>query len=259
MALNRAVAVCSGELLVFLDVRQDVHPDALLELASCFADPSIGAASGELILTSGVGKSANDGLGIYWKIEKIVRRLESQSGSVVGATGAIYALRRTLFHEIPANTLLDDVYIPMQAIRDGWRVVFQPSAIARDQLFAETGKEFSRKVRTLSGNYQLIRLAPWLLTSENQILFRFISHKMLRLVVPFLLIAMLFSSAFQGSSIYKAMFSLQLIFYGLAVLGLWRSVRAFKPVGIAYTFATLNVAALVAFWNFISRKQDVWR
>ena len=101
-------------------------------------------------------RPSEEGLGIYWKIEKAVRKLESASGSVVGVTGAIYAIRRELYVEIPPGTILDDVFVPMNAARKGTRVVFEPAAIARDRLFSEKGKEFSRKVRTLTGNYPVV-------------------------------------------------------------------------------------------------------
>jgi len=169
-ALNHAVRQATGDILVFLDARQSVDSNAISELVSCFADPTIGAASGELLLETASGAPSPDGLGIYWKIEKTIRKLESASGSVVGVTGAIYAMRRELYMEIPAGTILDDVFVPMNVVRQGKRVIFQPSAIARDRLFGEKGKEFSRKTRTLTGNYQLLRIAPWLLSPANPLL-----------------------------------------------------------------------------------------
>src|SRR6185312_9524005 len=105
---------------------------------------------------------------------------------------------------------------PMHVARMGKRIVFQPSAIARDRLFSEKGKEFSRKVRTLTGNYQLLRLAPWLLSPANPLLFRFISHKLLRLLVPLLMVTMLAASAVAGGPLYQAIFWLQVVFYLLA-------------------------------------------
>ncbi len=134
-ALNEAVKNATGEILVFLDTRQLIEPDAISELVSCFADSTVGAVSGELLLESSSKAPAQDGLGIYWKIEKAMRKLESASGSVVGVTGAIYAIRRELYTEIPAGTILDDVFVPMHIARMGKRVVFQPLAIARDRLF----------------------------------------------------------------------------------------------------------------------------
>ncbi len=258
-ALNEAVRVATGEILVFLDVRQTVEYDALSELVSCFADPEVGAVSGELLLETAAGASAPDALGIYWKIEKAVRKLESASGSVIGVTGAIYAIRRELFVAIPVGTILDDVFVPMNVARAGKRVVFQPSAKARDRIFIEQGKEFSRKVRTLTGNYQLVRLAPWMLSPANPLLFRFISHKLMRLLVPLLLVLMLATSATIGGELYHAIFGLQLVFYSSAVCGaLIPSTKRFKPVAIANTFVMLNVAATVAFYNFVSRRKTVW-
>lgn len=257
VALNEGVRRALGEILVFLDARQTVDADAILELVSCFADPEVGAVSGELLLESAAG--ATEGLGIYWKIEKAVRKLESISGSTVGVTGAIYAMRRELFREIPAGTILDDVYVPMTVVRQGKRVVFLPSAIARDRLFIEKGKEFSRKVRTLTGNYQLLRLLPWILSPSNPLLFRFLSHKLARLVVPLCLVLMLASSWAVREPLYRGLFLLQVIVYLLAAVGLVAPrAQRFKPVGIAQTFVMLNVAAALAFYNFVAGRNRVW-
>jgi hypothetical protein len=147
----------------------------------------------------------------------------------------------------------------MQITRRGKRVVFQPLAIARDRLFIEKGKEFSRKVRTLTGNYQLLRLAPWLFSPANPLLFRFVSHKLLRLLVPLLLILMLAASGMSKGPFYKAAFWMQILFYGLAILGsLSPSSRRFKPVAIANTFVMLNAAAALAFYNFAAGRNSVW-
>jgi biofilm PGA synthesis N-glycosyltransferase PgaC len=258
-ALNEAVRLAQGDILVFLDARQVVDRDAVSELVSCFEDPEIGAVSGELLLETATGSPSEEGLGIYWKIEKTVRKLESASGSVVGVTGAIYAIRRELYTEIPQGTILDDVFVPMNVARMGKRIVFQPLAIARDRVFSKKGKEFSRKVRTLTGNYQLLRLAPWLLSVSNPLLFRFVSHKLLRLLVPLLLVLMLLSSATAKGPFYAAIFWLQVLFYVLAVFGaLSPSTKKFKPVAIANTFVMLNAAAALAFYNFIAGRKELW-
>jgi poly-beta-1,6-N-acetyl-D-glucosamine synthase len=258
-ALNEAARLATGEILVFMDIRQMVDANAVSELVICFADPEVGAVSGELLLESGTGGAAHDGLGIYWRIEKAVRKLESQSGSVVGVTGAIYAIRRELFVEIPQGTILDDVFVPMNVARQGKRVVFQPTAIARDRIFVERGKEFSRKVRTLTGNYQLLQLAPWLLSPANPLLFRFVSHKLLRLLVPFFLLAMAVSSAVLGGAFYRMALVVQLVCYGLAVVGALRpSSQSVKPIAIAYTFVLLNLAAVAAFSNFLRGRNKLW-
>lgn len=258
-ALNEAVRQAKGEILLFQDARQAVDPSALEELVSCFADPSVGAVSGELLLTEEDGNPSPDGVGIYWRLEKAVRKLEAATGSVVGATGAIYAIRRELFEPIPEGTILDDVLLPMQVARKGKRVVFQPTAIARDKVFKENGKEYKRKVRTLTGNYQLLRLAPWILTPANPLLFRVISHKLLRLAMPFILVILLVSSAVVAEPFYRYVFYLQISFYLLAALGTAApQLRRFIPASIACTFVMLNLAALVAFFNFARGKNRVW-
>ncbi len=259
-ALNEAVRHASGEILVFLDARQSLDPNAVSELVCCFADPRIGAVSGELVLESADGASSGDALGLYWKIEKAVRRLESSTGSVIGVTGAIYALRRELYTPMPPGTILDDVFIPMHVARAGRRIIFQPTAIARDRIFSEPGKEFARKVRTLTGNYQLVRLAPWLLSPANPLLLRFISHKILRLLVPLFLLLMLVSAAAAGGRPYTIFFWMQVLFYAVAAVGVCApAAKKLKPVAIASTFVVLNAAAVFAFYNFVTDRREVWR
>jgi len=259
-ALNKAVECATGEILIFMDARQQIDPNAVAELVRCFADHAVGAVSGELLLHGKCAQTRANGLGIYWKIEKAVRKLESASGSVIGVTGALYAIRRNLYTEIPPGTILDDVFVPMNVVRKGGRVIIQPSAIAYDHIFDEKGKEFSRKVRTLTGNYQLLRLAPWLLSPSNPLLFRFVSHKLLRLMVPILLILVFVASAATPGGLYRGVFWLQALVYSLAALGtLFPLTLRCKPVAIASTFVMLNAAAMFALYNFIMGRNRVWR
>ena len=158
--LNAAMSSVRGEIVVFTDARQQIEPDAIRVLVENFADPEIGCASGELMLGDPETGEAEQGMGMYWRIEKAVRELESAVGSVVGATGAIYGVRRKLLVNVPDEAILDDVYIPMHVVRRGARVIFDPRARAWDSPDQGTAQEFTRKVRTLSGNYQLLQLAP---------------------------------------------------------------------------------------------------
>ncbi len=259
LALNAAVQRATGEILVFLDVRQVVDRAALRELTANFADLQIGAVSGELLLEDGNGIPAADALGLYWRIEKMVRRFESASGSVVGVTGAIYAVRRELFHYLPPRLILDDVLVPMRVAQAGRRVIFEPKAIARDVIFTDPGKEFGRKVRTLTGNYQLVKFAPWIVSGKNPLLFRFVSHKLMRLMVPVLLLLCFISSLFASGMFYKGLFLVQVGLYLLALLGNFLPLsKKFKLVGVTTTFVMLNAAAALAFYNFVVGKDEVW-
>jgi biofilm PGA synthesis N-glycosyltransferase PgaC len=258
-ALNEAVAVAKGEIVVFTDARQWIDADAIRHLVANFADPSVGCVSGNLSLGK-PGNSIGKGVGLYWQIEKQIRRSEAATGSMVGTTGALYAVRRKLLVSIPKATVLDDVYIPMYVVRQHKRVVFEPSALAWDDPPNESGWEFRRKVRTLLGNYQLIRLAPWLVTPKNPLLFEFMSHKMLRLLGPFLLSALLVSSLLLPGPFYRTALAIQAAFYLLALAALIKSRprRLGRIADVAFTFVMLNTAALVALLYFVSGKRQVW-
>ena len=259
--LNAAMSSVRGEIVVFTDARQQIEPDAIRVLVENFADPEIGCASGELMLGDPETGEAEQGMGVYWRIEKAVRELESAVGSVVGATGAIYGVRRKLLVNVPDEAILDDVYIPMHVVRRGARVIFDPRARAWDSPDQGTAREFTRKVRTLSGNYQLLQLAPWLLTSANPLRFQFVSHKVLRLVVPFALLATLLASFLTPGVFYRGAVILQLAFYTLSFLGLAHFLRRgplARVADAARTFVLLNTAAAVAFANFAAGRKAAW-
>jgi cellulose synthase/poly-beta-1,6-N-acetylglucosamine synthase-like glycosyltransferase len=258
--LNDAMQSARGEVLLFTDARQHIEPGALRFLIENFGDPEVGAASGELMLGDPASGETGKGMGLYWRIEKKIRELESASGSVVGATGAIYCARRDLLAPLPAGTILDDVLLPMQVVRKGSRVIFDSRARAWDVPDLGESREFSRKVRTLSGNYQLLQLAPWLLSSQNAIRFEFVSHKLSRLVVPFALLGLLLASMFLPQPFYRAALVAQLAFYvlSLAALGGLRVGPLSRLADVARTFVVLNSAALVAFVNFATGKKAVW-
>jgi len=258
--LNAGMAAAGGEIVLFTDARQTVEPDALRFLMENFADAKVGCASGELVLGDRESGESAVGMGLYWRIEKSVRQLESKSGSVVGATGALYAVRRNLLSPLPQETILDDVYIPMQVSQQGFRVVLDGRARAWDVPDQGRDREFSRKVRTLGGNYQLLQLAPWLLSSRNPLRFEFISHKLLRLLIPLALAAALVSSAFLNGPIYRIALALQLAFYGLSLIALmeWKRGPIARLADASLTFVVLNTAALVALANFVTGRKAAW-
>jgi len=259
--LNDAVEMASGEIVVFTDARQKIEAGAVRLLVENFADAEVGCASGELMLGDIPQGETNQGLGLYWRIEKKVRELESETGSVVGATGALYAVRRELLTEVPTGTILDDVFLPMQVVRQGKRVVFDERARAWDKPDLGAEREFSRKVRTLSGNYQLLQLAPWLLSGKNPIRFELVSHKLLRLAVPVALAALLLASIFLSGPFYRTALALQTVLYLLSALAFARLVKRgvlARLADVSGTFVLLNGAALVALFNFVSGRRAAW-
>lgn len=258
-ALNLGVQSASGEIIVFTDARQQIEADAVANLVANFGDPEVGCVSGELMLGASQDSETTGGVGLYWRLEKVIRQWESAAGSVVGATGALYAARKELLPALPPGTILDDVYNPLHICRRGKRVIFEPCARAWDGV-AASPREFHRKVRTLTGNYQLLQLAPWLLTRSNPVRFEFIAHKLMRLLVPFALMAFFISSLCIPGTLSKTAVALQLIFYGLALVSLSGLRMGFlaRAGGAASAFLLLNSAAAVALIYFLAGKKEVW-
>lgn len=251
-ALTAGCLTCQSDVLVFADARQRWAPDALVHLLENFAEPAVGGVSGALHLETAPGVMA--GVGVYWRYEKWIRRMESQIHSQVGVTGAICAVRRALFRPIPEGTLLDDVYWPLQVVLQGFRVVHDARACAFDRLSLHPRDEFRRKVRTLAGNFQMPLLLPAALVPwRNPVWVQWLSHKLLRLAVPWALMGMLLASFFLEGWFYQAAFWVQVAAYGLAVVGLTKPLGKMVPLaGAAASYLVLNAAAFVAFWIWIS-------
>jgi cellulose synthase/poly-beta-1,6-N-acetylglucosamine synthase-like glycosyltransferase len=230
-ALNAGVARARHDILVFADARQTFARDALRQLVAHFDDPAVGAVSGELLLDAEQAADADaddssvaEGVGMYWRYEKALRRMESVVGSTLGATGAIYALRRSLWRPLPADTLLDDVLAPMRAVLAGYKVVFEERAKAFDRASRDAASESRRKIRTLAGNIQLLWLEPRLLIPfVNPVWLQYVSHKLGRLVVPYALMTLFAASLVLASEhwVYALALVGQSAFYLLAAYGAW--------------------------------------
>jgi cellulose synthase/poly-beta-1,6-N-acetylglucosamine synthase-like glycosyltransferase len=263
-ALNIGVAAATRDIVVFGDARQRFSPNAVAELVSVFHDPAVGAVSGELILVAGdeVGE-VHEGVGLYWQYEKLIRRSESAIASVVGATGSIYAVRRALYVPLAPNTLLDDFLVPMRIVLAGYRVIFIRAARAFDFSSSTASHEFSRKVRTLAGNFQAVAMEPRLLDPRaNPVLFQFVSHKLVRLVVPYFCLAAWVSSALLDGQVFRFAFLAQSLFYALGLLSLTplRSARLAAVSRVSWTFMVMNAAAVAGLWIYLTRQEhEIWR
>jgi cellulose synthase/poly-beta-1,6-N-acetylglucosamine synthase-like glycosyltransferase len=261
IALNTGVARATHDIIVFGDARQVFAKDALVELTAPFHDARVGVVTGELVLdcesparrladrrtrANGTAPAATanrragadrrrtvestiaDGVGLYWRYEKQIRRCESAVGSTLGATGAIYAMRRSSWVPLPAETILDDVLAPMRAVLAGYRAVFNENARAFDRAAPDAEAEITRKVRTLAGNFQILRLEPRLLLPwANPVWFQYVSHKLGRLVVPYAMLALMASSmaVADRSFLYALALLSQCVFYLLAGYGAWLEGR----------------------------------
>jgi len=252
---------CRGEIVVLADARQSFEAGALRALVRRFADSRVGAAGGELVLVrDGETTAVGAGVGLYWRFEKSIRSSESRVDSTVGATGAIYAIRRDLFDPIPDDTILDDVLIPMRIVRQGYRVVFEPGALAYDQPASAARDEFVRKVRTIAGNFQLFARERWMLSPfANRLWIQTLSHKGLRLLGPLLLILVLLTNlALARRAFYDWTLVAQVLFYLTALFGrLEGAARKVPVIAVPYTICLLNWATIVAFLHFLGGRQRV--
>ena len=240
-AVNRGLARATGEIVIFADARQLFDIRAIRALVANFADPSVGAVSGELILLDNDGREAGDAVGLYWRYEKKLRAMESDVHSVPGTTGAIYAIRRELFEPLPPKTVLDDVVIPMRIVLKGRRALFDPAARAYDTVAANPEIEYEKKKRTLMGNYELLvempeLLVPWL----NPIFVQLVSHKVGRLIVPYCLLALFFSNLFLLHGWYLVFFACQVAWYLMACIGWFASYSRSTNTASAAPFAQLG-------------------
>lgn len=259
-AINLGLSKANSEVIIFSDARQTFDPNAIRELAGNFEDPSVGGVSGELVLIP-EDSNMSDSLRRYWSFEKWIRKNESSVGSVVGATGAIYGIRRGLFEEIPKNTILDDLLIPMRVISKGYRIVFDEKAIAYDDANLDAGSELRRKVRTLTGNFQILTLMPGILSiRKNRVFFNYFSHKITRLIAPLCLAILLVTNAAITSGFYGYFFFLQILLYTAAVLGIFIRIplKHSKLLYAPCAFLMLNYAVVLGFIHFIKGTHDVW-
>jgi biofilm PGA synthesis N-glycosyltransferase PgaC len=261
--LNQLVRRARGEIVLFADARQTFDPQVVRRLVARFADERVGAVSGELMLTDSTGTPMGRGASFYWRYEKFIRVHEGRAGSTVGATGAIYAIRRALFRAIPNDTILDDVLIPMRIVQQGYLVQFEQDARAYQAVSRTTRQEYVRKVRTIAGAFQLFARESWLLIPwRNALWFETLSHKGLRLLLPVFHLAF-FAANLELTRVpfYAAVFALHAAFYAAAIRGYEMRHAARRPiyVSVPYAMCCMLWATVAAFHRFLTdRQQATW-
>lgn len=260
--LNDLVASSTGPILVFSDANAMFAPDAVERLVERFSDPTVGAVCGELRLLDAAGSNQDSA---YWRFEQFLKRCEAKIGGLLGANGAIYALRREAYRPLAPDTIVDDFCTAMTAVADGWRLVYEPRAIVVEDTPDDISDEYHRRVRIGIGNYQAFFRHPEFLTQTNWATrFAYVSHKVLRWFTPHLLLIALAASAFAAlqSGLYLALFLVQVAVYLAAAVVWQRGLDAKLPkIGrIVYQLLMLNVAFLVAFVRYVlGRYSGSWR
>ncbi len=260
-ALNAALERATGDILFFTDVRQLLEPDSLAHLVANFADPSVGAATGELRILDPDRAGEQADMELYWRYELWARQRHSRIDSIFSVTGCIYALRRSLAEPLRPDTLTDDACFSLQAFFRGYRVVFDREAVATDYPTADGG-EFRRKLRTLAGLWQLHLRQPRLFASANRMRFHFLSYKFARLVLPWAVLLIWGATMALPRSGFR-----DFLLVDEAALVVLALVDAVVPKGFplkrisspARTFLTMNSAALLALGFSLAAPRTVWK
>lgn len=256
-ALNAGVRAATGEVLVFADAHQSFRRDTIPRLVAALEDPTFGAVSGRLELPSSRGTLA----AAYWSMERRLRCDEAAVHSAVGATGAVWAMRRDLWAPLPSGLLLDDLYTPMRIVLGGRRVGYVPEALAIETRQPTPGQEYGRKVRTLTGVMQLCAWLPAVLWPQrNPIWAQFVFHKLLRMLTPYCLALIVLWAVVRGLPLLGG--AVPYFLAGMGVILLWLT-RTRTRVGtrirrFAVEGTLLQAAVIVAGVNGFRRNWQVW-
>ncbi|QRQ99583.1 glycosyltransferase family 2 protein [Dyadobacter sandarakinus] len=264
-AIHRAMHEVDSEVVVFTDANTFLNQDALLLIARHYADPTVGAVSGEKRVMQDAVSDATAGEGFYWKYESALKRWDSELYSVVGAAGELFSVRRALYRQVEPDTILDDFMISMLIASQGYRIVYEPDAYASETSSDNIQEELKRKVRIAAGGIQSItRLGKLLNPVSYPVLsFQYISHRVLRwTVTPFLMILALLLNiaimAMVGGALYAIILIAQLLFYTLALAG-WimerRKIKV-KAFFVPYYFCVMNYAVLAGIRRYLGGRQS---
>jgi poly-beta-1,6-N-acetyl-D-glucosamine synthase len=257
--INDLVATATGEILVFTDANTMFEQDALVELVRPFADPEIGCVSGLLRLTPAGDHVGAVGEGFYWRYETFKKTQESVFRAVAGANGAIYAVRKNLFVPLSSRTINDDLTTSMRVYLQGKRIVLADRARGHEMTAPELSGEFRRHVRDSAGHFRaLIELAGMLNPRLGMPAFCYVSHRVIRWLVPLFMIGALTSSALLlGSPLYRALFFIQAVAYAACLAATPWALRggSLGPFRVPFYFVSVNVAIVFGFFRFLSGTQ----
>ena len=258
-ALNAGVPLVSGEILVLNDVRQTLDPDCLRKIVACFGDPKVGSVSPRTVIVKGDSHEEAT-TSAYWRYEDWIRQHLTIIDSTFGYSGAFAAMRRSLWTPLPHGTLLDDVYEPLKAFFQGYRILYEPTATMYDYPTV-LHSEFRRKVRLQAGLYQMLTLMPDLLSRRNRMRFHFLSAKYGRIVIPYCMIAIALAT-FGLPPFWRSLAIWgQAMFYGLAALDpLIRDRLPLKKLTSPIrTFVVLMTASLAAVRVYFVTPTSLWK
>ncbi|MCG9879570.1 MAG: glycosyltransferase family 2 protein [Bacteroidia bacterium] len=264
-AMNRAMAYVKAPIVVFCDANTDLNPGAIREMVKHYADPKVGAVTGEKrIINKDKENASGAGEGIYWKYESFLKQLDSDFYTIVGAAGELMSYRTSLYKELPMDSLLDDLMQSMQIANDGYRVVYEKNAYAAETASANVGEELKRKVRIAAGAFQSMGRLPkaFNLIGNFKVSFLFISHRVLRWTLAPLALLLIFVTniplCLTYGGLYTAIMLGQILFYTMALLGWYLNNKQIKVkiLFVPYYFFIMNLCMYLGLIRFLRGKQS---
>lgn len=265
-AENRSMKLVETPIVIFCDANTHLNKNAIRELVKHYQNPEVGAVAGEKhVMSADQDNASGSGEGLYWKYESALKRLDSELYTVVGAAGELISFRTELVEDLEEDTILDDFVQSLRICLKGYRVLYEPKAVASETASANVSEELKRKVRIAAGGWQaMLRLSSLLNIFRHPVLsFQYISHRVLRwslsafaLPVIFVLNMLLWFQ--MRSDLYGFLFMAQVGFYLMAFLGWAMRNKKVKIKGffVAYYFCVMNYAVFAGLKRFFSGKQQ---
>jgi cellulose synthase/poly-beta-1,6-N-acetylglucosamine synthase-like glycosyltransferase len=244
VVLNRAMPELSGEIVLLSDANTMIAPDAARKLVRWFASPDVSCVCGRLVLTDPItGKNAD---GLYWKYETFLKKCEARLGALLGANGAIYAIRRERYVPIPPGTIVDDFVIPLLSkLRKGGTIGYDSQALAFEESAADLNAEFGRRCRIGAGGFQSLSLLWPLLDPRKGFLMGMLASNLILIL--------------SADPAWRWVMIGQIAFYTVSLLAPASPSRWLRPLRLASMFTSMNIALLVGFWQWLTgRRGGIW-
>lgn len=268
-AVNRAMLSVKSDIVVFTDANTYLNTNALIAICSHYQDSTIGGVAGEKrIFSEKKADASTAGESLYWRYESILKRLDSELNTAIGAAGELFSIRTHLFEKVPDSVVLDDFFISMKITMRGFRIVYEPEAYAIETSSANIHEELKRKVRIAAGGIQSIVLLTDLLdvTRKPLLSFQYISHRVFRwTIVPFLIILAFIANALlilgTDNLLYEITWYGQISFYILAFLGYLLEKKRIKirAAFIPYYFCVMNYSVIAGIFKYLQNEQSaIW-
>lgn len=261
-AINRIMPLIETDIIIFNDCNTIINPECVDYILPHFNNQQVGVVNGEKkIIVEEQDDAVSSGEGLYWRYESVLKQLDSDFYSSIGSAGELFAVRRSLYEEVPKHIAIEDFYLSMKIILKGYRNIYEPRAFAKELSSQTLSEEFKRKTRISAGAFQTMASLKEIYSLKHwKVLFLYISHRVIRWAfAPICLVLVFLSNFFLEGTFYEVAFKAQIVFYMLALLGyiFRRKKLKLTLIFIPFYFLFMHVALFKGFYDFITKKNHV--